>query len=572
MSNQHPRRRRNARVVVPAPLPARPRPIEQLHPVLLHLVMRMDVMPPGDRASITEAELAHAVSLAISMMPDDEQAYLVSRILTDDEIAEERLNSQEALDLRRRINLSADERRFLLRASPEPEEYEGDDGEDIENPCIVCSGRGDITVSCGCHYCAHCLRANIRTGLRSEMDFPPRCCRPFGEAIIRRAQRPALVHLFRQLSAEYAVPADLRIYCHDAGCSSFIPPAAIVDAPDDEDDATAVGMCPSCGKETCAQCGSRSHRGLPCREEEDEEALWDMMDDQGLVHCPACGIVMALRDGCNHMTCLCNVEFCYLCGLPWRTCSCPLYGSFHLLVPVRQRPGRRPVARGGRTHLVGGTEGMLRIPQLRYDPDDEIALAAAEDDAAPRGGDLAPAMAGNAWGWRDQPVFDSDSDGEEGANVVALPQHRAGRGHGRIDHGHARAPQQRRHNRPHLPEPIMRNEVRDNMNDLVRRAFAQLPPLYDPFPRFDPPIRHMEAAPRPPPPPPRGNFEYHQHGHRHINLPRWAAPLLQLMPNEIDQALEHLRIGEMIYNRQLGQIRHEAPNAMNQLDHPEQKS
>jgi hypothetical protein len=264
----------------------------------------MDVMPPGDRNSITEAQLARAVSLAISMMPDDEQTYMVSRIMTDDEIAEQRLNSPEVQDLGRRVDLSADERRLLLRASPAPEddEGEGNSSSSNNNLCIVCSGRREVTVPCGCHYCAHCLRANIRIGLRSEMDFPPRCCRPFNEAVIRLAQRPALVHLFRQLSVEYAVPTDLRVYCHDASCSSFIPPSAVEAAPDDEDDATAVGTCPGCGTETCAECGNRSHRGLPCSEEEDEEALWDMMDDQGLVHCPACGVVMALRDGCNHMT------------------------------------------------------------------------------------------------------------------------------------------------------------------------------------------------------------------------------------------------------------------------------
>ncbi|RFU72652.1 hypothetical protein TARUN_9612 [Trichoderma arundinaceum] len=557
MSNQHPHRRRHPRVAAPAPapIPARPRPIEQLHPVLLHLLMRMEVMPPGDRASITEAELAHAVSLAISMLPDDEQAYMVSRIMTDDDIAEERLNSPEVQDLRRRVNLSTDERRLLLRASPEPEEDDGEDG-DNDRPCIVCSGRSDATVPCGCHYCAHCLRANIRTGLRSEIDFPPRCCRPFNEATIRRAQRPALVQLFRQLSLEYGVPIDLRVYCHDASCSSFIPPSAIEGAPDDEDDATAVGTCPSCGKETCAECGNRSHRGLPCREEEDEEALWDMMDDQGLAHCPICGVVMALRDGCNHMTCLCNAEFCYLCGRAWRTCTCPLYGAFHLRVEVRRRPGRRPVARGGRAHLAGGTEGVLRVPQLRYDPDDEIALAALEDNAALFGG-LAPVVAEDADGWRDQPVFDSESDGGEGAHVVAPPRHNAGQVRHRDDHGHPQAPRQRQHNRPQWQGPAIRNVPRGNMDDLLREALHRPALTHNPFIQAERPMRHAEAAPQPlrPPPPPRINFDNHQYGHHPFNPPRWRAPSPQL--DEINQALEQLRLSERIYDRHLDQMRRE---------------
>lgn len=276
------------------------RPIEQLHPVLLHIVERMEVLPPEGRESMTQAEVANAVILAISMLPEDEQSYIVSRIMSEDEIAEERLQSPQVQDLRHRVHLSANEIRLLLRGSPEPE----DDGEEVEpaDGCIVCASKSDVTLACGCHYCGHCLRENIRVGLRSEVDFPTGCCnRPFDEATVRLAQRPALVHLFRQLSAEYSIQPGERLYCHDPSCASLIPASVIQAAARDEDNATAMGTCPSCRKATCAACGGRSHRGLPCREEEDDEALLNMMDSQGLVGCPACGVVIGLRDGCNHM-------------------------------------------------------------------------------------------------------------------------------------------------------------------------------------------------------------------------------------------------------------------------------
>ncbi|KAL7963946.1 hypothetical protein V8C34DRAFT_300409 [Trichoderma compactum] len=316
------------------------------------------------------------------MLPEDEQAYIISRIMSDDEIAEEKLQRPQVQDLEHLIHLSGSEIRLLLRGSPEPE-YDGEEGEvedEDEDCCVVCFSKSDVSLPCRCHYCGHCHRENIRVGLRSELDFPPGCCgMPFNEAIVRLAQRPALVHTYRQLSAEYNVHPGERLYCHDPSCASFIPPGVIQPAARDEDNATPVGRCLSCHKATCAACGSRSHRGLPCREEEDDDALLDMMDNQGLVSCPECGIVIALRDGCNHMNCLCGAEFCYICGREWTEgCRCPEYNGFHLRVPVRQRPGRRPILRGGRAHLASDTDGIPRVPQLRYDPDDEVVLAAVD--------------------------------------------------------------------------------------------------------------------------------------------------------------------------------------------------
>lgn len=329
-----------------SPSPRSPRPVGKLHPIFLRLIERTIDLPEGYKASLTERQLARVVARAIMMMPEDEQAYLVSHIMTDKEIIQQRINSLELEDLERRVELSADEREFLLRDSPEPEnEADGDEVEERDNGddgvdiwefgiwgafdfegafefegafdveevfdvekeydgdiCIICIEKTELTVRCGCRYCRRCLREIIRKGLRSEFNFPPKCCRPFDEAVIRLAQRPELVHIFRQLSAEYAVPPHERLYCCDARCSSLIPPSAIETAPDGEDDATGVGTCPLCSKETCVACRDRSHKGLPCGEREKEEAFLDMMDEKGLVHCPRCGISLTLKDGCNHLT------------------------------------------------------------------------------------------------------------------------------------------------------------------------------------------------------------------------------------------------------------------------------
>lgn len=34
-------------------------------------------------------------------------------------------------------------------------------------------------------------------------------------------------------------------------------------------------------------------------------------------HCPRCNVIVELESGCNHITCRCKHEFCYVCGLDW---------------------------------------------------------------------------------------------------------------------------------------------------------------------------------------------------------------------------------------------------------------
>ncbi|KAL7949667.1 hypothetical protein V8C42DRAFT_362041 [Trichoderma barbatum] len=528
MSNNH-----NIRLLpapASAPEPSRPRPIEQLHPILYHLINRMEVMPPGDGASITEAILAEAVSLAITMLPEDEQVYIVSRIMTDDEIAEERLQSPEIQDPNSHVHLTNDEIRILLRQlstlesddigeeyeeSEEYEELEEDEeaGEyEDEGICCVCYDPVDISIPCGCPICSRCLRKSISLSCCFEAEFPPGCCVDFDEATILLAGVPALVHLFRQRSAEYAVPGFARLYCHDPHCSAFIPPGAIQPAAQEEDDATPVGTCLSCGKATCAVCGSRAHRGIPCREEENAEAWWDMMDENKLAGCPECGIVVDLREGCNHIVCICRAEFCFLCGLTWHSCLCPPFRGLHLRVPVRERPGRRPITRGGRAYLADGTEGIPRLPRLRYDVKDEVTLAEV---------DFAPVIAS-------APALVPDPGPRNSIDYAGIQARRGIPQSPQLQH-HVPADRQHFFNPP-LPDRsrlLLPNASHGSL-DLTPLA---LPPPLVPLPQFPPsdrPFIRRDPAPKLPP--------NHQSNNQAQEAPA------EVVPNGYQQAIQRLRL------------------------------
>lgn len=280
--------------------------LQDLHPVLAALLQSTGTVPPGDPARISAAVVRDAVELAISLAPPEVQALTVSRIMSDDDVARHELQSVEHQDVSHRVALNGAQRRLALMESPEAAARANNnnagngannDGEDAR-VCIVCDERRKITVSCGCHYCFHCLRMLIRMGLASVAAFPPRCCEPLTEGTVHLAGQPALVHLYRQLKMEVETPADRRLYCHDPECAAFIPPQNITDK---------VGKCPDCdtgegGGSTCSECRQGVHPGLPCEEDDgDDESFWTTMDEQHMVGCPTCGLILSLRDGCNHM-------------------------------------------------------------------------------------------------------------------------------------------------------------------------------------------------------------------------------------------------------------------------------
>jgi hypothetical protein len=67
-----------------------------------------------------------------------------------------------------------------------------------------------------------------------------------------------------------------------------------------------------------------SHAG-PCSKEPDEatQQMLHLASEQGWQMCQECGrVVDLIPGGCNHMTCSCGYQFCYVCGERWRTCQC----------------------------------------------------------------------------------------------------------------------------------------------------------------------------------------------------------------------------------------------------------
>ena len=99
--------------------------------------------------------------------------------------------------------------------------------------------------------------------------------------------------------------------------------------------------CGKCGHVFCGLCRNpwmylrHKHQGVACeRYARKLPAGWDTGDMQSWASsrgCPGCGIRTSRIAGCNHMSCPCGVEWCYVCSVRW--------SPWHYSCVDRQTPG-----------------------------------------------------------------------------------------------------------------------------------------------------------------------------------------------------------------------------------------
>ncbi|KAK1573278.1 IBR finger domain-containing protein [Colletotrichum navitas] len=194
----------------------------------------------------------------------------------------------------------------------------------IKRQCISCL---DIFICadmarcpCGHQYCQTCLRELFATSLTDESLFPPKCC---GKSIpindYWRFLPSTLATDFRAKEVEFSTPN--RTYCHIPTCSRFIPKEFIK---------ADVASCKGCGQRTCTMCKGAEHKDQDCVQDTLTQNLLEVAAANGWQRCFSCRAIVELDHGCNHMTCRCGTQFCYVCGLQWKTCSCDQWNEERL--------------------------------------------------------------------------------------------------------------------------------------------------------------------------------------------------------------------------------------------------
>jgi len=162
-----------------------------------------------------------------------------------------------------------------------------------------------------CKECGGCLDSY----LIGEFEFykPARCTHPV--SFCRECLCEYLTIQVKSCNPERAFPANpTKIICPQRGCGVFIHP----------DDLNGMGsyypqLVPVLVDFVAAiKQWEEKIRMLTQQEQQNVEFI---KTNSLYRNCRACGQYIERNGGCNHITCKCSAEFCYVCLTTWRNCN-----------------------------------------------------------------------------------------------------------------------------------------------------------------------------------------------------------------------------------------------------------
>jgi ariadne-1 len=176
--------------------------------------------------------------------------------------------------------------------------------------------------NCGHTIGPDCFEEYLDLSLKSG-QIPIKCpifeCQEHVNEADVRQYSPEYLELFHSQSLiAYRVVGNLQ-QCYNPSCDFFF---------ELESPATQF-VCPKCYIVNCINCQTTEHFKMTCEEyqsyEEEDDRFFETASEHRFKQCPKCLFWIEKNQGCNHMTCRCKFQFCYVCGGVWNKCVCSGY-------------------------------------------------------------------------------------------------------------------------------------------------------------------------------------------------------------------------------------------------------
>lgn len=207
--------------------------------------------------------------------------------------------------------------------------------EEAQPYCIACMTAHHDTklLPCGHYMCTTCLKHLFQTALKDNSLIPVTCCqKELPISLMQLVLNKDELFLLCERKREKAIVN--KMYCPNPVCSYLMDLDQLLRFSSSK---SSVIACVSCAQALCICCKSFAHDGECNRDGSDpngESQLVELAAFEGWKRCKRCYTFVSLKHGCNHITCVCRYEFCYICEEEWthpKSCPCPLWVDENLI-------------------------------------------------------------------------------------------------------------------------------------------------------------------------------------------------------------------------------------------------
>lgn len=212
--------------------------------------------------------------------------------------------------------------------------------------CGICleNTTDNILLQCQHLYCNTCMREWAKTcvfeGGDLEVTCPhPPCRKPLSETYVYRLLATDrncgdLYDTLIRFKENRRIESDPNSrWCPTRNCSAVISRHVYLVCFVEK-----FVTCPDCRNECCFECGLSHGSSDKCHVNDgDAQVLKSLLSERGVdagkqyKKCPKCSKLVSKLDGCNHITCACAYEWCWICGgrysryhyKSYNLCGCP---------------------------------------------------------------------------------------------------------------------------------------------------------------------------------------------------------------------------------------------------------
>jgi E3 ubiquitin-protein ligase RNF144 len=178
--------------------------------------------------------------------------------------------------------------------------------------------------TCSHTFCYNCTSQHVASKIQENLKIikcPGLNCKNILDSNVCRSIVPeeVLVKWDESLCKSLILESQ-KMYCPFNDCSVMLV--------NDSNEIITEIKCPLCKRFFCAACKVPWHSDFTCKEFEkmnakkkgrEEVMVKNLAKKKNWRKCPSCKFYVEKAEGCLHITCRCQYQFCYRCGSKWKS-------------------------------------------------------------------------------------------------------------------------------------------------------------------------------------------------------------------------------------------------------------